>query len=737
MRVANFAQRYLNIEALEGRRLLAAEVIIGENAPSRNLLPFGGTGFTRYQQVYSATEFPGPLSINGVKFFNNPLVPEFPSTLSIGTLNFEFSVTAKEVDGLDTVNLENNVTSVVLGYGTLELDGEQERDLIVNITPFSYDPSLGNLLMDIKTPTGLTRVGFPAFFSSYDPDEGISAGGIFSRAMDGGWEGYEGYGLKTAFLIGTTPLDLPEVQVIVSDGNLKLIGDDAANEIVISQGTTPNEFVLSSPLTDFGNGPGVSVTVSGITGDVIVELGDAADTLRLGGTNSILTLPGELMVHAGAGDNVIQIGADVTSGQTSSVNIAGDVEIEAGAGDDQVRLGGSMLGNYDSLTGNVSLKIGGDVEMDLGDGDNSAVVGGDVGYYSNLNIEIAGDVDISHGDGNNTTVVGGDSYYGRVSILIDGDVEIQNGAGLNRTDIGTSNTNGFSDFSLVEIGGDVEIDNGDGGNLTRVGMDIYYGFQTLRILGDVEISNGNGDDTTLLGGGGYYGASRLEIAGDVSVDNRKGNDTTRIGSAGGYDGLSSVTIDGDVLVKDGQGDDNTRIGGSGVYYSDSLVHIAGDVELRGGAGNDTFRVGGDGDKYGDSRVTIGGDFLIAAGKDDDDIEIGGRSGRFGFASVSFGGSLKIQGGEGNDKILLRTQRNATLSIANELRINGGDGNDNIRLVGVSVSGPTVLRGDEGNDKIRIKDSFFAHLVKVKLGDQPNDLYEDLGGNVFEDGFLLF
>ncbi len=296
---------------------------------------------------------------------------------------------------------------------------------------------------------------------------------------------------------------LPEVEVIVSDGNLSLIGDDAANEIVISQGTTPNEFMLSSTVTNFGNGPGVSVTVSGITGDVFIELGDAADTLLVGGTNRTLTLPGELIVDAGGGDNLIKIRADVTSGGTSAVEILGDVEIAADAGADQVRLGGTMLGDYDSLTGNVSLKIGGDVEIELGGGDNSAVVGGDVGYYSNLNIDIAGDVDVSHGDGNNITVVGGDSYYGRVSILVDGDVEIENGDGANRTDIGTSNSFGFSDFQLVEIGGDIEIDNGDGGNLTRVGMDTEYANQILRVLGDVEISNGHGDDTTLLGGRGY------------------------------------------------------------------------------------------------------------------------------------------------------------------------------------------------------------------------------------------
>ena len=521
-------------------------------------------------------------------------------------------------DGFDDFMLGTNDPNYPLAGGSYVVFGCPSFEPELNITSldgtngFRIDGGLGSYSYYRLSGAGdLNRDGFD--------DLMVSRPTALSSTSNAGNAGtvYVVYGSDVgSYQPGVTT---PMVEVIVAGGNLMLIGNELSNEIVITQGVTADEFVLSSTVTDFGDGPGVPVTVAGITGDVTVEFGDEADVLQVGATDHLLTLPGNLFVDAGRGDNVVKIGSDVTSGGTSSVEILGDGEIDAGDGADSVRLGGTMLGDYDSLTGTVNLKIGGDVELRLGEGNNAATVGGDVGYYSNLNIEIGGDVDVTHGDGNNSTIVGGDSYYGRVSILIDGDVKVKNGAGVNQTNIGTSNSFGYSDLQLVEIGGNINIENGDGGNTTRVGMDTETGSQTLRVLGDVEISNGHGDDMTSLG---------------------------------------------------------------------------------------------------------------------DSIEIGGIDGRFGSSSVVFGGSVNLLGGAGNDSIIVRARRDASLTVAGELRINGGDGNDKIRVDNVSVTGKTVLLGGEGADKIRIKDSIFAELVKVKLGDDDNDLFFDLGGNAFNGGFLL-
>lgn len=142
-------RRLLSLESLEGRRLLTAttdpfepqsdfdppaltaaalpasepslaellstgSVIIGENAPEQNFMPFGSTGGTRYQQVYSAAEFPGEVSINGLKFFHVEFFGS-PGTLATGVLNFELSVTSQDVDALDTVDLDDAVGERLLG----------------------------------------------------------------------------------------------------------------------------------------------------------------------------------------------------------------------------------------------------------------------------------------------------------------------------------------------------------------------------------------------------------------------------------------------------------------------------------------------------------------------------------------------------------------------------------------------------------------------------------------------
>ncbi|MEZ6075869.1 MAG: hypothetical protein R3C56_09385 [Pirellulaceae bacterium] len=164
------------------------------------------------------------MSINGVRFFHHSFFG-FPGTLAKGVLTFEFSVTSQPVDGLDTANLDNNVTGVVLGTGTLVLGGGDGHDVIVGVTPFSYDPAMGNLLMDISYPRGLSRgPGFPAPFEAYNGEDGSSAGGILSRAYNSGGEGFAGWGLKTEFLLGTTPLFFPMVEVFVDAGNLTLVG---------------------------------------------------------------------------------------------------------------------------------------------------------------------------------------------------------------------------------------------------------------------------------------------------------------------------------------------------------------------------------------------------------------------------------------------------------------------------------------------------------------------------------
>ena len=62
-------------------------------------------------------------------------------------------------------------------------------------TTFNYDPTQGNLLVDIQI-SGIGHSGTPAAYDAHNDN----AGGIYSRAhnFDGG---FEDYGLKTEFVV--------------------------------------------------------------------------------------------------------------------------------------------------------------------------------------------------------------------------------------------------------------------------------------------------------------------------------------------------------------------------------------------------------------------------------------------------------------------------------------------------------------------------------------------------------
>jgi PEP-CTERM motif len=70
-------------------------------------------------------------------------------------------------------------------------------------SPFLYDPSAGNLLLDIQI-SGVTN-GSTALFVAQDGDFGTDS----SRMVNGNAEGTSSYGLVTTFGLGTTSVPEP------------------------------------------------------------------------------------------------------------------------------------------------------------------------------------------------------------------------------------------------------------------------------------------------------------------------------------------------------------------------------------------------------------------------------------------------------------------------------------------------------------------------------------------------
>ncbi len=176
----------------------ASALIIGGVGPEAgNCFPFGcaysAHPSTRYQQVYDASNFSGPIDIAGLGFFYDN---ETGGSFNSGTYFFELSVTSKQVDFLDETNFDNNVTGSVHSFATVVFSGGAASSFQVFGSSFLYDPNDGNLLLDIKIPGGVTHAGQDTHFDAWAG----TAGGTFSRAHDFG-TGTAGYGLETEFLV--------------------------------------------------------------------------------------------------------------------------------------------------------------------------------------------------------------------------------------------------------------------------------------------------------------------------------------------------------------------------------------------------------------------------------------------------------------------------------------------------------------------------------------------------------
>jgi hypothetical protein len=118
----------------------------------------------RTQQVYASSEFKswdGPQYINQIAFRQDIL--GFPFKATLPDARIVLSTTSRPVDGLSTTfadNVGQDESVVYQGelpiFSMVDTTGGLPRalDIAVNLqTPFLYDPSRGNLLVDITNPS--------------------------------------------------------------------------------------------------------------------------------------------------------------------------------------------------------------------------------------------------------------------------------------------------------------------------------------------------------------------------------------------------------------------------------------------------------------------------------------------------------------------------------------------------------------------------------------------------------
>lgn len=142
-----------------------------------------------YQQIYSSTAFGAPLLISSMAFETGPgaqpASASYDFTLSLGETTRTPSNPGSAYSG--------TFIPVFSGPLTVNYTSAGAFDFVVNFaTPFAYDPSLGNLLMDIEinSPSSATAV-FAA--SSGDPNMGR----VFNSSGNGSPTAGPGEGLDT------------------------------------------------------------------------------------------------------------------------------------------------------------------------------------------------------------------------------------------------------------------------------------------------------------------------------------------------------------------------------------------------------------------------------------------------------------------------------------------------------------------------------------------------------------
>ena len=169
--------------------------LIGAPATTGNAFPFTAEPGTRYQQVYDASNFPSAFDITSISFFC-----ENCGRVSQGSFRLFLSTTSKPVDGLSPT-LDLNVGPDNSFFAQFISNGEIPSGVLTFVgVPFHYDPTVGNLLLDILVHLRFEGISSGLFASRSAGDGGAPPG--FSRAHDfagGNPAFFAGYGLVTEF----------------------------------------------------------------------------------------------------------------------------------------------------------------------------------------------------------------------------------------------------------------------------------------------------------------------------------------------------------------------------------------------------------------------------------------------------------------------------------------------------------------------------------------------------------
>ncbi len=351
--------------------------------------------------------------------------------------------------------------------------------------------------------------------------------------------------------------------VDVIDGDLVIAGDAEPNSFLLEK--TLNEedgqfrIVNRGPLGDTINGDtNQEYFVSGVTRDILINLGEGDDTARVYGFISFdgsldLNVPRDLIINAGGGNDTVRLGItedfEVGSGPFLSgpVNVGRDLSIIGGAGDESIWTTDLNVG--DDLTlidtqGNIEFQNILGLEFAIG-GDRSYVAD-NVSVTTGSGSDVVGVVDTVVG-GNVSMSLGGGDDLGVVLVSeISGSVAVSLGSGVNTGQI-----------EAVTVGGSLAVIGSGSNAISVLGVE----------AGSVTVVTANNADSVQFAGVTTGMATIATFGGADSVDIRD----------------SAFDL---LMVHLGAGSDELTL---------QNVDVSGLALLIGGGGTDTFNDLGDND----------------------------------------------------------------------------------------------------------------------------------------------
>jgi len=292
----------------------------------------------------------------------------------------------------------------------------------------------------------------------------------------------------------------------VAHGVLSIVGDAAANDIVVTAGASSGQVVVASGAGNATqiNGQAAPVTLQGVTGNVQIKLGVGDDKVQLSG----LALAKGLAIDMGVGNNTVIV--------DSGTSVNGDLSVLAGKGNLTASLTGVAVTGAATFKAGVgagsltmdSLAVGKALTVSGGWANDSAsfVTVGGIATFGGTNVTIYGSTL------NNTLKVGADSNVSIVSSAVIKTTSVTTGKGAATVTVDGSTFSGK--FTLTTGAGNDTINIATAANTT--------------FAGGASITTGAGGDTLTIGSSGAddFGSGSIGgFQGAITFNGGAGSDT--------------------------------------------------------------------------------------------------------------------------------------------------------------------------------------------------------------------